>query len=81
MLVPAPYEAPKKEANKKAKETRSGLRRRSASDTKLEDSNAHPSSEEEEEDEEDESLVGGERKGRPPHPWRPNRQRGGKVPS
>ena len=47
MLVPAPYEAPKKEAHKEAKETRSGLRRRGASDTKSEDSNTHLSSEEE----------------------------------
>ena len=80
MLVPAPYKAPKKKAEKEAKETSGGLRRCGASDAKSEDSNAHPSSEEEEEDEEDESLVGGERKGRPPHPWRPNRLRGEKPP-
>ena len=58
MLVPAPYEAPKKEASKKVKETRSGLRRRGASNTKSEDSSAHPSSEDEEEEEEDESSTG-----------------------
>ena len=52
MLVPAPYEAPKKEANKKAKETRSGLRRRGALDTKSEDSSDPPSSGENEEEEE-----------------------------
>ena len=46
MLVPAPYKVPKKEASKKAKETRSGLRRRGASDTRSEDSSDHPSSEE-----------------------------------
>ena len=62
MLVPAPYKAPKKEASKKAKETRSGLRRRGASDTKSEDSSAHPSSKDEEEEEEDESSTGGEKK-------------------
>lgn len=62
MLVPAPYKAPKKEASKKAKETRSGLRRRGASDTKSEDSSAHPSSEDEEEEEEDESSTGGGKK-------------------
>ena len=62
MLVPAPYEAPKKEASKKVKKTRSGLRRRGASDTKSEDSSAHPSSEDEEEEEEDESSMGGGRK-------------------
>ena len=53
MLVPVPYKAPKKEANKKAKETRSGLRRRGASDTKSEDSSDPPSSGENEEEEED----------------------------
>ena len=58
MLVPAPYKAPKKEAFKEAKETRSSLRRSGASDTKSEDSNAHPSSEDEEEEEEDESSMG-----------------------
>ena len=62
MLVPAPYEAPKKEAHKEAKETRSGLRRRGASDTKSDDSNTHLSSEEEEEEEEDESPMGGGKK-------------------
>ena len=62
MLVPAPYEAPKKEASKKVKKTRSGLRRRDASDTKSEDSNSHPSSKDEEEEEEDESPVGGGKK-------------------
>ena len=62
MLVPAPYEAPKKEASKKVKETRSGLRRRDASDTKSEDSITNPSSEDEEEEEEDESSMGGGKK-------------------
>ena len=62
MLVPAPYKAPKKEASKKAKETRSGLRHRGASDTISEDSSAHPSSEDEEEEEEDESSTGGGKK-------------------
>ena len=59
MLVPAPYEAPKKEVSKKVKKTQSGLRRRNASDTKSEDSSNHPSSEDEEEEEEDESSTGG----------------------
>lgn len=53
MLVPAPYEAPKKEADKKAKETRSSLRRHGASDMKSEDSIDHPSSEDDEEEGED----------------------------
>ena len=59
MLVLAPYKAPKKEASKRVKKTRSGLRRREASDTKSEDSSDHPSSEDEEEEEEDESPIGG----------------------
>ena len=59
MLVPAPYEAPKIEASKKVKKTRSGLRHRNASDAKSEDSSDHPSSEDEEEEEEDESPAGG----------------------
>ena len=50
MLVPAPYEAPKKEASKKVKKTRSGLRCREASDAKFEGSNDAPSSEDEEEE-------------------------------
>ena len=59
MLVPAPYNAPKKEAHKEAKETRGDLRHRGASDTKSEDSSTHHSSGEEEEEEEDESPTGG----------------------
>ena len=63
MLVLAPYEAPKKEASKKVKKTRSGLRRREASDAKSEDSNDAPSSEDEEEEaEEDEPHSGGGKK-------------------
>ena len=64
MLVPAPYKAPKKEASKKAKETRSGLRHHGASDTKSEDSSNHPSSEHGEEKEEDESSTAGGKKRR-----------------
>ena len=33
MLVPAPYKAPKKKAEREAKKTRGGLRHRGASDT------------------------------------------------
>ena len=47
MLVPTPYKAPKKEVSEKVKKTRSGLRRRDASDTKSKDSHDHPSSEDE----------------------------------
>ena len=68
MLVPAPYEAPKKEASKKVKKTRSGLHRREASDAKSEDSSDHPSSEDEEEEvEEDEphSISGKKRAASP----------------
>ena len=63
MLVPAPYEAPKKEASKRVKKTRSGLRRREVSDVKSEDSSDAPSSEDEEEEaEEDEPHSGGGKK-------------------
>ena len=63
MLVPAPYEAPKKEASKKVKKTRSGLRRREASNAKSGDSSDAPSSEgKEEEVEEDEPHSEGGRK-------------------
>ena len=63
MLVPAPYKAPKKEASKKVKKTRSGLRRREASDAKSEDSSDAPSSEDEEEEaEEDEPHSEGGKK-------------------
>ena len=63
MLVPAPYKAPKKEASKKVKKTRSGLRCRGASDAKSEGSSDAPSSEDKEEEaEEDEPhSVGGEK--------------------
>ena len=53
MLVPAPYEAPKKEASKKVKKTWSGLRRCEALEAKFEDSSDAPSSEDEEEDAEE----------------------------
>ena len=59
MLVPAPYKAPKKKAEKEAKKTRGGLRRRGTSDTISEDSDARSSSEEEEEEQ---SLVRGRKK-------------------
>ena len=62
MLVPAPYKAPKKKAEKEAKKTRGGLRRRGALDTISEDSNARSSSEEDEEEEEDKSPAGGRKK-------------------
>ena len=63
MLVPAPYEAPKKEASKKVKKTRSSLRRREPSDAKSEDSSDAPSSKDEEEEaEEDEPHSGGGKK-------------------
>ena len=56
MLVPAPYEAPKKEAPKKVKKTRSGLHPREASDAKSEDSSDAPSSEDEEEEGEEDDV-------------------------
>ena len=60
MLVPAPYKMPKKTAEKEAKKTRGGLRRRGTSDTISEGSNA--CSEEDEDEEEDESPAGGRKK-------------------
>ena len=50
MLVPAPYKAPKKEASKQVKKTRSGLRCLEALDTRSEGSSDAPSSEDEEEE-------------------------------
>ena len=64
MLVPAPYKAPKKKAEKEAKKTRGSLRRRGTSDTISEDSDARSSfgEVEEEEEEEDQSSVRGRKK-------------------
>ena len=81
MLVPAPYEAPKKKAEKEAKKTRGGLRRQGTSDTIFEDSEARSSSKEDEEEEESQSPQRGEeRKGWPPHTWRVSRLRREKLP-
>ena len=85
MLVPAPYKAPKKKAKKEAKEIRGRLHHKGTSDVVSEDIKAHSSAEEDEgeEEEEEESqspLRGGERRGRPPHVWRPKRLRRGKLP-
>ena len=55
MLVPAPYKAPKKEAPKQVKKTRSGLRCHEPPNTRSEGSSDAPSSENKEEEvEEDE---------------------------
>ena len=62
MLVPAPYKVPKKTAEKEAKKTRGGLRRRGTSNTISEGSDAHSASKEDEEVEEDESPAGGRKK-------------------
>ena len=62
MPVPAPYKVPKKTAEKEAKKTRGGLRRRGTSDTISEGSDAHSAFEEDEEEEEDESPAGGRKK-------------------
>ena len=72
MLVPTPYKVPKKTAEKEARKTRGGLRRRGTFDTISEGSNAHSASEEDEEEEEDESHVGGRKKRAAPHTWRPS---------
>ena len=81
MLVPAPYEAPKKEVSKKVKKTRSGLRRHDALDTKSKDSHDHPSSEDEEEEEEDESSTGGGKKRTASSSLGAESPKRGKVPS
>mgnify|MGYP005825056445 CR=1 FL=1 len=73
MLVPAPYKAPKKKAEKEVKKTRGSPRHRGTSDTISEGSDARSSPEEVEEEEEDQSPVREKRKGRPPHLWRPSR--------
>ena len=61
MLVPAPYQAPEK----KAKETRSGLRRKGTSDVTFEDAETHSSHTEDDEEEEESNspLEGEEEKG------------------
>ena len=43
MLVPVPYQAPEQKDKKKAKETRSGLRRKGTSDVTSEDAETHSS--------------------------------------
>ena len=62
MLVPAPYKAPKKKAEKEAKKTRGGLRRRGTPDTISEVSETRSSSGEVEEEEEDQSPMRGRKK-------------------
>ena len=62
MLVPAPYEAPKKEAYKKVKKTRSGLRCRKALDARSEGSSDAPSSKDEEEEVEEDEPHSASRK-------------------
>ena len=82
MLVPAPYEAPKKEASKKVKKTRSGLRRRETSDVKSGDSSDAPSSKDEEEEaEEDEPHFDGGRKRTASTPLEAGSPKRGKNPS
>ena len=62
MLVPTPYQVPKKKAEKEAKKTWDGLRRNGTSDTISEGSNVRSASEEDVEEEEDESPAGGRKK-------------------
>ena len=81
MLVPAPYKAPKKKAEKEAKKTQGGLRRCGTSDTISEGSNARSAFEEDEEEEEDKSLAGEERRGRPPQIWKRRCPRRERLPS
>ena len=83
MLVPAPYQAPKKKAKKKGQAARSGLRRKGTSDATFEDAETHSSpAEDDEEEEESNSPPEGEgRKGQPPRIWRQRRPRRGGSPS
>jgi hypothetical protein len=65
MLVPAPYQASEKKAKKKARETRSGLRRKGTSDVTSEDTESHSSAaEDDKEEEESNSSPEGRRKKR-----------------
>ena len=65
MLVPAPYQAPKKKAKKKAKETMSGLRRKGTLDVTSEDTETRSSHSEDDEEGEERNfpLEGEEEKG------------------
>ena len=62
MLIPTPYKVPKKTAEKEAKKTRGGLRRRGTSGTIPEGSDAHSAFEEDEKEEGDEPPMEGRRK-------------------
>ena len=53
MLIPAPYKAPEKKAEKKAPGTREGLLRKVVPEASSEDDEAHSSPKGEEEEEED----------------------------
>ena len=68
MLVPAPYEAPKKEDSKKVKKkatgTRKSARRPEVSDSSSDESKTHSSREDEEEEEETPPPLAGEGKKR-----------------
>ena len=55
MLVPAPYQAPKKKAKKKSKEAKGGLRCKGTSDVVSGEAETHSSDEEDEDEEEPES--------------------------
>ena len=78
MLVPAPYEAPEKKANKKAAGTRKGLQRKVVSDSSSEDTEARSSNENKEEEESPPPPTGGkEKEGRPV--WEAERSMKGKT--
>ena len=64
MLVPAPYQAPKKKAKKKGHEARSGLRRKGASDVVSKDTKSSTSHDEDVEEEESNSPPKGRKKKR-----------------
>ena len=80
MLVPAPYKAPKKKAEKEAKKTWGGLRCRDTSDTISEGSNVCSAFEEDEEEEEDESPARGRKKRTASAHLEPESPKRGKAP-
>ena len=53
MLVPAPYQAPKKKVRKKNKEAKDGLHRKGTSDAVSKETETHSSEEDEDEEEEE----------------------------
>ena len=71
MLFPAPYDVPEKKPKKVSKGTRSGLRRKGASDMSSKDETDSSAAEDDgEEEEESDPPEGGRKKRGPPQIWR-----------